>query len=186
MNHPFFGANWNNHQIIDMVVKVNPKTNSVVKDESKNTATRIWLEWGPISLDEYYEEHWGISPVHDTRLDCGGKTFEEAVITLANLVIEYYGDYRLWDKELCEKIEDAVREAYLLIGWPKDNKANAKYGRKLDFNKGIDAPASDWREGMEFYYSLAKKRDKKALKWIEGLKSKCLKGDKNVQAITTA
>ena len=31
-------------------------------------------------------------PEHDTRLDCGADTFEEAIIQLANLVDKYYLD----------------------------------------------------------------------------------------------
>ncbi len=63
------------------VVKVDPKTKSTdLKDESNNTAVRVWLECGPYGS-------------HDLRLDCGGENFEEAIIILADRVREYYGDY---------------------------------------------------------------------------------------------
>lgn len=63
------------------VVKVDPLSDSINDDESKNTATRVWLECG-----EYNENYCN----HDIGLDCGGKTFEEAIIELANLVSEQY------------------------------------------------------------------------------------------------
>ena len=59
------------------VVKVNPETNSIDDDKTKNTKTMVWLEYGPDGC-------------HDIRLDCGGDTFEEAIIKLANLVNEHY------------------------------------------------------------------------------------------------
>jgi len=63
------------------VVKVDPISDSIDDDESKNTATRVWLECG-----EYNENYYN----HDIGLDCGGRTFEEAIIELANLVSEQY------------------------------------------------------------------------------------------------
>ena len=66
-----------------MVVKVNPETNEVDDDNSKNTKTEVWLECGPWSA-EYN--------THDWDLDCGGDTFEEAIIKLAGLVKKWYND----------------------------------------------------------------------------------------------
>jgi len=66
-----------------MVVKVNPLTNEVDDDQTKNTKTQVWLEVGPWS-EQYH--------THDWDLDCGGDTFEEAIIKLADLVKQYYGD----------------------------------------------------------------------------------------------
>lgn len=72
------------------VVKVNPDTNSVDDDYNKNTKTRVWLETGayiknddlpPMGYSHFY---------HDYYLDCGGDTFEEAIIRLAELVLKYY------------------------------------------------------------------------------------------------
>jgi hypothetical protein len=67
------------------VVKVNPENNTIEDDKSKNTKTQVWLEHGP------WEEEWG-SCTHDIDLDCGGDTFEEAIINLATLVKKYYKD----------------------------------------------------------------------------------------------
>ena len=66
-----------------MVVKVNPETNEVDDDNSKNTKTEVWLECGPWS-EQYF--------THDFDLDCGGDTFEEAIIKLADLVKQHYDD----------------------------------------------------------------------------------------------
>lgn len=64
------------------VHKVNPETRYIDDNEELNTKTEVWFECG-----EYTE---GIS-IHDTDLDCGGATYEEATIELANLVHEKYG-----------------------------------------------------------------------------------------------
>ena len=71
------------------IVKVNPKTKSINKNKNLNTETRVWLESGcKVPIPEFDNElHWS----HDTDLDCGGQTFEEAVIKLAGLVFKNYG-----------------------------------------------------------------------------------------------
>lgn len=78
------------------VVRVNPNTDEIDDDESKNIITRVWLECGPWchpdELPDEAKKDWpdGV-PSHDVDLDCGAPTFEEAVIELANLVAEKYG-----------------------------------------------------------------------------------------------
>lgn len=66
------------------VVKVCPETNAVEDDSTKNTRVQIWLEHGP--YDKEYQH------THDFELDCGGDTFEDAIIELARLVKEHYND----------------------------------------------------------------------------------------------
>lgn len=61
------------------VVKVDPETKEISAISSRNTETRVWFETGPVGF-------------HDLKLDCGGATYEEATIALANLVHQYYGD----------------------------------------------------------------------------------------------
>lgn len=101
-NHPAFffqdklGAGWpafKNALEID-VVKVDPITRIVEDDKSRNTHTEIWLECGPW-LKEPDSETGEIERQlsHDIELDCGGDTFEEAILKLAHLVIKKYGDY---------------------------------------------------------------------------------------------
>lgn len=82
--HPIF-RNLFECGLYTIVVKVNPETGAIDDDVTKNTKVEIWLEHGP--YDEDYEH------THDFNLDCGGNTFEEAIITLAGLVKEHYGEY---------------------------------------------------------------------------------------------
>jgi len=71
-------------QCLDIdVVKVNPDTNTIDDNKELNTKVQIWLEAGP-----YLGKHFA----HDIDLDCGGNTFEEAIIELASLVKQKYGD----------------------------------------------------------------------------------------------
>jgi hypothetical protein len=67
------------------VVKVNPGTDEIDDDHAKNTKVQVWLEHGP------YDKEWG-STTHDINLDCGGDTFEEAIVELAKLVKQHYTD----------------------------------------------------------------------------------------------
>lgn len=64
------------------VVKENPATHSVDEDTMLNTKVQVWLEFGGI---EFSEEMGRLVPIHDTDLDCGADTFEEAIIELAKL-----------------------------------------------------------------------------------------------------
>lgn len=81
-NHIIFAKHFS--ECLDIwVAKVNPETNEVDDDNSKNTKIEIWLECGPYCKDFF---------THDIDLDCGGDTFEEAIIELAKLVKDIYGD----------------------------------------------------------------------------------------------
>lgn len=81
-------------------VFVNPDTNEIDADDSKNIAFRIWIEAGQpydrrpyeIKFDSEWDfiNFWGES--HDIRLDCGASTIDEALLKLADLVEKYYGD----------------------------------------------------------------------------------------------
>lgn len=89
------------------VAMVDPITHRIDSDVlSRNTRTEVWLECGayddPMTPEHetarnegHYSDQWldyGI-PTHDYRLDCGAATFEEAILKLAALVKEHYGDY---------------------------------------------------------------------------------------------
>src|SRR5689334_14580211 len=66
-----------------MVVKVDPSTETKEDDESRNTATRVWLEcgpWRPTRPGDPFFPDRKCTPTHDWRLDCGAPTFEEAII----------------------------------------------------------------------------------------------------------
>lgn len=75
--------------------KVDPQTHTIEDDKSRNTHVEIWIE---VRTYESQEEAgipddqmlpgWDLTgvPCHDYKLDCGGDTFEEAIIELAKLV----------------------------------------------------------------------------------------------------
>ena len=70
-------------------------TGTVNDDRSRNTNTEVWLELGPEEYDypaDWYQETERME-YHDPDLDCGGPTFDAALIELARLVLEHYGDY---------------------------------------------------------------------------------------------
>lgn len=85
-----------------MVARVDPITRRIEDDTERNTHTEVWLECGPYNdpdeegiKNNFYPDEWiqyGI-PCHDINLDCGGDTFEEAIIKLADLVKLHHGDY---------------------------------------------------------------------------------------------
>lgn len=95
-NHPMFKKEedknkWGTHghfrECLDiMVTKVNPANDTIEDDKSLNTKTVVWLECGP------YDPRYG---VHDIDLDTGADTFEDAIVNLAQLVLDNpdYGDY---------------------------------------------------------------------------------------------
>lgn len=70
------------------VTKVNPNTGITEYKQDRfhlNTKTEVWLEFGG----------WNSAsnkPCHDIDLDCGGDTFEEAIVNLANLVNIHYDE----------------------------------------------------------------------------------------------
>ena len=72
------------------VVKVNPQTDEIDDDNTLNTKTQVWLENGPVDLDNSITIY-----SHDLDLDCGADTFEEAICIMAHLVLMKYGDYQI-------------------------------------------------------------------------------------------
>ena len=81
-NHKVFNGCFQECYDIE-VVKVNQDIDMVDDDSSKNTKTQIWLECGPWDPD---------CRTHNIDLDCGGDTFEDAIINLAILVKNQYGE----------------------------------------------------------------------------------------------
>ncbi len=92
-NHPIFCDEFEKCLDIE-IVKVNPVNKMVEDDDSLNTLTQVWLECGPYQKD---------CLTHDIDLDCGGDTFEEAIINLSKLVNKFYGNEE--DKAL-EKVKN--------------------------------------------------------------------------------
>lgn len=76
----------------------------VDKDKSKNKFVECWLEFGPVEYGymsnrpdpktnwdmESFEQNF-----HDYKLDCGGSSYDVALIQLAKNVRREYGDYSL-------------------------------------------------------------------------------------------
>jgi hypothetical protein len=65
-------------------------------DASLNTVPECWLEFG--SMEYGYPSQWHDEtqdiPYHDPSLDCGGATFDMALVALAKGVRRRYGDYK--------------------------------------------------------------------------------------------
>ena len=69
------------------VVKVNPKNDTIDDDETLNTKTAVWIEIGT-----EWDEEYNCFQMHVWYLDTGGDTYEEAILSLAQLVWKYYGN----------------------------------------------------------------------------------------------
>lgn len=81
-----------------IVVKVNPVTDVVDNDESKNTKVQVWIEvFTPDSITHIYD------------LDCGGDTYEDAIIELARLIKEKKAK-KIKESEL-EKLSELLEQA---------------------------------------------------------------------------
>ena len=91
MEHPIYKDQFPEKGFHISVMMVNPKTDSIDDDKSKNTKLQIWLESGEVkeNPDDCCENFTFITE-HDPRLDCGGDTFEEAIVRLYQLVRKYY------------------------------------------------------------------------------------------------
>jgi hypothetical protein len=97
--HPKFIGSLQESLIVE-VVKVNPENLTIEEDESKNTLVQVWLECGPY---EFIGETNAYENTHDTDLDTGADTFEQAIIKLAELVHKHYGPYTAEDQERAYK-----------------------------------------------------------------------------------
>jgi len=103
MDHPMFrdDEGLDNPHIDIFVAKVNPITGEVDDDKSLNTKTEVWLECGPhishaqlVKDGDEAAEHYPFgTPSHDTDLDCGAETYEQAIVILAKAIFDKYGDY---------------------------------------------------------------------------------------------
>lgn len=82
--HPMFCGEFVLGLDID-VVNVDPDTNRINEDDSKNTKPQVWLEHGPWA--DYIN-----GCRHDINLDSFGDSFEEAIIEMAKRVRRFYYD----------------------------------------------------------------------------------------------
>lgn len=78
-----------------MVVKVNPVTKEISEDVHTNTETAVWLETGNSFINtDPMMGRIGEMGTHDYLLDCGGSTYEEAIIQMANQLDETYPELK--------------------------------------------------------------------------------------------
>ena len=79
-NHPMINGKFQKTLYIK-VKKIPTPILYTENNDALNIQTQIWLECGPYEGGFIY---------HDVRLDCGGNTFEEAILKLSELVKKYY------------------------------------------------------------------------------------------------
>lgn len=95
------------YECVDLeVAYVDPATETIEDDASRNTAFRCWVEaggWADLAAPER-ADYGGVVPeggwrddnrwqgCHDPRLDCGGPDMETAILELAARVEFFYGD----------------------------------------------------------------------------------------------
>lgn len=72
-------------------------------DSALNLYPEVWLEAGPIEWG--YATPWdnetSLIEYHDTDLDCGAPTFDEALVQMARLALKKYGDYKGGGESIC-------------------------------------------------------------------------------------
>lgn len=101
------------------VMKVDPKTNQVEPDESRNTKTQVWYElcfhrWGA----QYDDVR-----VHVWQADGGGDTYEKAIVMAAKQVHKRYGNDRsIFDREMQKDREGVDRLMDELVRGDKDGE----------------------------------------------------------------
>jgi len=90
-------------------------------DKKKNKYIECWLEFG----NEYYgymtgsgegyewDVKTGRMSSHDIELDCGGTTFDEAIVRLAKKILKHHGDYQPLPYKKKRAEECAINEVRL-------------------------------------------------------------------------
>jgi hypothetical protein len=87
------------HAVVDSLSIFYAKVDAdgeVNDDASLNVNEECWLELGPMEWGYAtpWDEETSLMKYHAVELDCGGKTFDEALVEMANLVLKEYGNYR--------------------------------------------------------------------------------------------
>lgn len=89
-NHPAY-VNLGEEAIIEVTPHmVCPETNRIEDLPLLNTKTQFWVELMIPYYDEQFKQH---THAHDWQMDCGGDTWELAIETLYNKVLDQYGSY---------------------------------------------------------------------------------------------
>jgi len=103
-------------------------------DGKKNVNVECWLEFGPEEYMYWYgtdgNNDWDTETArmntHDPRLDCGGASFDEALVRLAKLVRKHYGDYNPDKPCRCPRTNKACVECRELRRWMKKQGLEGK------------------------------------------------------------
>lgn len=89
------------HYMRHLTVAAVEENLSIHYAKTKDGKGECWLEFGAVEYGYLYgqpNEDWddttGEMHYHDWKLDCGGKTFDAALVQLARLVRKNYGDYK--------------------------------------------------------------------------------------------
>jgi hypothetical protein len=110
------------HQLSIDVVLVNPENKRIEDDVKLNTLPQVWLE-ASVFEDDPKDGYKGFSLDHD--LDCGGDTFEDAIIDLALLVLKKYGENPEGFGDLTEEQEAEMEETFnRLMGKDKEKESD--------------------------------------------------------------
>jgi len=93
-----------------LMTRFNPKTKQHDSDSARNTQTQVWLEGGHRAWTGEVEP----TRYHDVKLDVGAKTYEKAVVKMAKLVHQRYGNDRtkLSSKEGREPLWSVITPNY--------------------------------------------------------------------------
>jgi len=88
IDHPELGDKSSQSSIELTPHKVNPLNETIEDDISLNTEYRWWVE---VTSPEFDGNDWEY--IHHWNLDTGGKTAEEAIDKVYDLVLKHYGNY---------------------------------------------------------------------------------------------
>lgn len=87
-----------------------PKTNRIEDDQTKNTKLQYWVEilipfkldWNKEDTKYHYSPGTEYAHMHDWKLDCGGDTYELAILKAHRLMTKKYGKT---SRDLIDKAE---------------------------------------------------------------------------------
>jgi len=90
-------------------VRINPKKGKISNNDTLNTEPRVWLESGCFCFDSTVGNRHGI----DYKLNTSAKTWEKAIVKLANKICRRYGDLSIdtyfdFTEDSLSKWEDVI------------------------------------------------------------------------------
>jgi hypothetical protein len=178
------------------VVLVNPENKTIEEDVKLNTLPQVWLE-ASVFEDDPEDGYKGFSLDHD--LDCGGDTFEDAIIDLALRVLKKYGENPEGFGELTEEQKAEMEDFYDKLMGRKEEKEESAPVEVVKFNvhnfripTKVKEKAQIW---IDTYRLMGDKEDKyRIMKDVRGLEEKVfseseahsLLGNKNYRVMITS